>query len=135
MPNHIMTGFGTPDGQYSWISKNVEEILGLTAEQIREHRLTIVPVSPNARYAQILAEEKQRHGPRLTFRSWQIRVQNNRQTIPLAVIALFLRDHDGELDKIVGAAWNLGFCLIFPCPAQQLCQATIELAHIAAASL
>lgn len=137
-PN-VLTGFGGLDGQYSWISENSKEILGLTAKEILEHRPTITALPGSATYDQILAEEKERKHPRLTFRSWLLEVRNNDDVIPLAAVALFERDGNGELEKVVGAAWN---CTEF-CPtcsqtrsaSPTLCRAASDLAQTAADSL
>jgi hypothetical protein len=110
MPDHrVVTGLGGSDGQPLWVSDNVEEVLGLTAESILEHRSTIPAFSGDPTYDQIFAEEKEKIGPRLSFRSW-LRTFQNGESGPIGVIALFLHNSDGEIENVVGAAWQSTNC-------------------------
>lgn len=106
MPDRrVVTGLGGPDGQPLWVSSNVEEVLGLPPGRILEHRSTILTFSGDPTYDQIFAEEKEKISPRLSFRSWLRTFRTNGESGPIGVIALFLRDSDGEIENVVGAAW------------------------------
>jgi len=140
MPDRrVVTGLGGPDGRPLWVSDNVEEILGLTAESILEHRSTIPAFSGDPTYDQIFAEEKEKTSPRLGFRSWLRTFRTNGESGPVGIIALFLHGSDGEIESVVGAAWQPANCPVCsrmpPGGPEALRRAALNLARAALASL
>lgn len=136
---HVITSLGGPDGQVLWISDNAEEVLGRAAERIPEHGLTIPAFLGGLTYDQVFAEERQKIGPRLSFRSWLVKFQNSGESEPIGVAALFLRGGDGQIETVVGAAWPcLEYCPVcsqmFP-GSIALRRAVLGLARALAASL